>query len=795
MTASSPGQLKGKFVRRSHGKGYLLETKVLVSCLDLEQQMSSERKGSMDSVGASPSQQEHRRLSLHAAATSSSNGGNVGEGLWREKMIGWQRATFVTIINNSDATMELESAELGSGSVWTSRPGATVGPMSRETFAGFCRGVSGTTGTVMWGIQGSEQRVLLIWENPHFGPLMKQVNVPEQFALVVKVSPERACMGIIVEISRKKEGGSLLLNDDIEDMDWAIVANASEAKVKDSDNSLAIRMLSMACSLLPPPLGPSLGDPLRRAQQLAIALKDSSYSVICLQEVFWGTARQLIRAALAPTHPYIIDRAGKEAYGVGVDAGLFVASKTPIEYHQFFPFEEGIGSDSLAHKGVMMVKLKVANMYIAVSDVQSDPDGSIPWTLQGNSKVRAAQVRQGQIEMIGRMINQTIGEREQHPDTCSLVLTGKLYFAAERRVRDEQEQWASSTLIPHLADLMNGGKLPVIYAGELLHELKSRGFQMRFLGKLRASTTNQRSRSLLLIIMVGRVLQQELWQIMRKEVFASKIDEHRRYVELGLRYYYEICKETESSTPLSSSALRTKPKSSEIEEGKSSPPPIPERQVLLFDGIWGKELHRKILANFGSDSLLDGVETTGSFLKAEILWFQMLRYMQELLGVILGNDVEIELLNSGPRVLEYPNDVEAANPDVLQGSADDWEADQKLQIEQTEEFRSALKTLGNPIDVFRNVNPNDFGADFTPNVRQMLAYDEKRTQHLLTFSKVPSQVPGKGKEGSSLLNLTALQCSRLRLMGDSGAVTDFLSCAPGVEAVLMPRAVDDFTLM
>jgi len=158
------------------------------------------------------------------------------------------------------------------------------------------------------------------------------------------------------------------------------------------------------------------------------------------------------------------------------------------------------------------------------------------------------------------------------------------------------------------------------------------------------------------------------------------------------------------------------------------------------------------------------------------------------LGVYLDSEVEIELLKSGPRMLEYPQDVVSANPDFLSGPASkDWETDRKLEIEQTDEFRHALAALGNPRDVFREANPNDFGADFSPAVREMLNLEESRTQHLLAFDRVSG--------GASLLKMAPVHCSRITLMGDSGAMTDFLSWTPGVEVVLAPEVVDDFTLM
>jgi hypothetical protein len=215
--------------------------------------------------------------------------------------------------------------------------------------------------------------------------------------------------------------------------------------------------------------------------------------------------------------------------------------------------------------------------------------------------------------------------------------------------------------------------------------------------------------------------------------------------------------------------------------------------MMLFDGIWGRELVRRLIGNFGEQAL-DGAggETDAALLKAQVLWFQMLRHMQDVLGIVLGADVEMELLKSGPRPLEYPDDVQAANPSFLEVADDDWESDQKLQIEQTEEFKRTLQALDGPRDVFREVNPNEFGADFAPSVRQMFNYDEGRTHHMLAFDRVPSGGSGSGgKAGVEVQKLACVSCARVTLMGDSGASTDFLTWAPGVETVLLPSAADD----
>ena len=821
---------KGKSSRSTHAKGYLLEARATVSFASLTAGVNGGGGG-----GSSPAPPVPRRRIANSSFNSS--GGDNGTEFWRNKLVGAQRCMIVTLLNNSDVELTLESHDVGPGSVWSQHPPDVVGPKQRTTVAAYTRGMGGTSGTLVFAIKGYDRRLLLIWDNPRLGPNMKQFQCPEQFAVTMRMV-DRSISGLVITFARKTGGVDALINDEPEDMEWFLTANASPAKPTrgSSDDSVGLSIFSMACALMPPPLGS--GDPNRRAHLIAESLKESPYTCICLQEVFWSNAQEALRRALLPHFPYIIDRSGKEAYGVGVTAGLFFASKSPIEFSQFFPFEVGIGSDSLASKGVLLIKIKKHNFYVAMTDMQSDPDGSIPWKLQGNSKSGAAKVRLSQAQMIARMLCQTIGERERQPASCGLAVVGVMHLTAERRVRNEQEQWATSTLIPHLADLLNAGKLPVVYASELLGELKSRGFQIRFLGQLRAATTEPRIRSLLLVIMIARLLQQELWDAMRGEVFPSKEQEQKRYVELCLRYLEAISGlETiparavavvhaspimstvsasavvgssssekvgsSSSLPVATAASNVKgpPPPRPLTPAKSlsgsgsnklessgeqqklsedGSPPAPSFLKLLLHGIWHKELVRQINVTFGPLALNDPNEVYVTFLRAEVSWFQLLRYQEELLGVHLVPDVEIELLRTVPRALEYPDDVNDANMDLLQ-LREDWEADQKLQIEQTEEFKEMLRVFGQPHDVFREANENDFGSDGT-----ILQQEEVRRHHVLVFDKLP--------DGKELLKMPVAWSSRPLLMGDSGALTDILTVAPANEAVLVP-VVDGFELV
>ncbi len=358
----------------------------------------------------------------------------------------------------------------------------------------------------------------------------------------------------------------------------------------------------------------------------------------------------------------------------------------------------------------------------------------------------------------------------------------------------------------------------MVYAQELISELVSRGFQMRFLGPLRAAVTDRRSRSLLLVVMIARVLQQELWRLMREQVFADKMEEQKKYVDLCLRYFETIsgfksngtmqqqrlsmsasAPSLGNSSELSSSggeASRMGGSLSALPADAVSAAVLQQQQQqqqqqqrshahenTLIHGIFDKELVRQIHHLFGPHALDEATESHASYLCAEVSWFQLLRYVQHLFGVSLNTTTEVQLLKQGPRALEYPDDVANASMDVLQVNAD-WDASEKLQIERTEEFREMLQVLGNPRDAFREKNVNDFGSDAT---LEHAHQEEARRHQILVFDNLPDQK-------TELLRLRIVSCTRPLLMGDSGATTDLLSGVPGVEVVLKPT-VEGFDLM
>lgn len=838
VSQAAPALCKAKSARQSHAKGYLLDCRCAISLGDNTKSSSSSSLPTTTSSSSSSSStpggpSSPPSLSVPSTSSAPSSPGQkkttrppspvlspapptirasapLSSGTWwRERLLRFSRSMCVTIVNATDVVLTLETHDCGLDSMWAVEPRPEIGPGGmRDSFATASLGVAGTSGTLMWTIEGCERPLLLIWENPYFGTHMQKIQCPDQFTATVHVT-ERCCTGMLVVFSRKMgaieslirsvdDGGNKQRVPDMSEMDWITAVEMSKPKpdVTDGPKGSCVKFLSLSCTLMPFALNTGLQEPLYRSEQLAKVLSHAPYDMIALQEVFWAQSRKILKTALSHSYPHIIDGAGKEAFGVGVQSGLFFASKHPIEWSQFCPFEQGIGSDSLASKGALLVKVRISSanvVYVLITELQSDPDGSIPWKLVGNSKNRAVQVRHDQMQMIANMVKQVIKEKENDSSHCALLLAGNLHFSVERKIRNEQEAWTTDSLIPHLADLLNSNKFSVVYASELLQELSARGFQMRFLGQLRGATSDSRMRSLLLVIMIARVLRRELWIKMRESQFNSKEEEHQKFVDMCL-LYYEAIMGFKRPPPPQEATVVVPAATNELakhESGDLSSLDTPEglrvvqQKPSLLQNIWDKELLKQITELFGPDSLGHD-ETTGSYLKAEVMWFQLLRFMQEQVGVILGDETELDLLNHEPRLLEYPADVEKVDSEFLKESEVSQD-DEKLKIEPTSEFSEMLKVLGGPRDVFREANPKDFGSDVTAAVGHMLNVEEGRREIVLAFDKLP--------DGTKLLHLDSGHAARVMLMGESGAVSDMLTFAPGVEAVLNIGAVDGFVLM
>ena len=123
-------------------------------------------------------------------------------------------------------------------------------------------------------------------------------------------------------------------------------------------NTRNLRILTLNVAGLPAPISKKPEERLPKLAKL-LSEKQNDYDVICLQELFDESLREIVVNTLLPNFPYQIARSTHHLPGV-IDyvnwlenSGLFLASKVPITWKQFVPYKNATGPDKLAWKGVL----------------------------------------------------------------------------------------------------------------------------------------------------------------------------------------------------------------------------------------------------------------------------------------------------------------------------------------------------------------------------------------------------------------------------------------------------------
>ncbi|KAM6125759.1 sphingomyelin phosphodiesterase 5-like [Pterocles gutturalis] len=190
--------------------------------------------------------------------------------------------------------------------------------------------------------------------------------------------------------------------------------------------------------------------------------------VVCLQEVFDGTAAARLRRRLGGTFPHVLWGAGARGLrrgGVAVlGSGLLVGSRFPVLAARFWPFPNGAREDALAAKGLLALQVLVGSPrgrrvvgYVGCTHLQA-PAGD-------------AAIRDAQVTLVLGWLRQFRAAQEQHGDVVAFdVLCGDLNFdncspgdALNQRHRlfeeyrdpcrrgpGQDEPWAIGTLLNYL---------------------------------------------------------------------------------------------------------------------------------------------------------------------------------------------------------------------------------------------------------------------------------------------------------------------------------------------------------
>jgi hypothetical protein len=104
-----------------------------------------------------------------------------------------------------------------------------------------------------------------------------------------------------------------------------------------------------------------------RSQRMHVSDWSQQADIICLQEVFAPVAARILQDQLRPLYPFILASAGQCDSRLGwgyLSSGLFVASRHPIVAHQFVRYTRTAFPDTVATKGVLMLKVPYPTYYL-----------------------------------------------------------------------------------------------------------------------------------------------------------------------------------------------------------------------------------------------------------------------------------------------------------------------------------------------------------------------------------------------------------------------------------------------
>lgn len=111
-----------------------------------------------------------------------------------------------------------------------------------------------------------------------------------------------------------------------------------------------------------------------RMKEVINYLKHTNEDIICLQEVFTEAATKILVEGLEDEYPYIVHNVGKNV--IGINSGLMLLSKYPIDHLEFETFTSRIGLNQLSQKGVLGAIITAPdNKKIVVMNAHFDAGG------------------------------------------------------------------------------------------------------------------------------------------------------------------------------------------------------------------------------------------------------------------------------------------------------------------------------------------------------------------------------------------------------------------------------------
>lgn len=118
---------------------------------------------------------------------------------------------------------------------------------------------------------------------------------------------------------------------------------------------ITIRIMTFNAAMLPNLYG--MGKSSTRASQIASILRGFDCDVVCLQELFVSSARNIIVKEVSSKFPYTLEDSRRGAYLLGVNSGLTILSAFPIVDTCYVDYSSKKGVDIFAKKGMAGVRI------------------------------------------------------------------------------------------------------------------------------------------------------------------------------------------------------------------------------------------------------------------------------------------------------------------------------------------------------------------------------------------------------------------------------------------------------
>lgn len=135
-------------------------------------------------------------------------------------------------------------------------------------------------------------------------------------------------------------------------------------------------------------------DQMNRVDEIAKFLDSTESEVLVLQEVFHRKARKDLISQLHDKYPFHTKR-GRNSF-FGVSSGVLILSKYPIEESSSVAYQKAKGSDALAKKGAVKVKIKLGERQIEIFGTH----------LQAGGGSEREEIRISQIEELSKFMQQ-----------------------------------------------------------------------------------------------------------------------------------------------------------------------------------------------------------------------------------------------------------------------------------------------------------------------------------------------------------------------------------------------------